>query len=461
MRVKTKTGIVGTDMQSSIHLLDRVFRSLFVALAVGLGWGIRGDFGHMLGAMYPGAALGLAFAFVTGQKSAFKWMPVLGLFGGLGISLGGMMSYGILHGYAKADTLINYSYGFFTLVLQGGAWGGFGCALLGLILEKKRLRLEEWASLVATVLAFGWTAYQIVVTLLAFHINPPRSDLSIGYTGGIVGLFVWLVLKGKGYGLKGAFFGYLGFGLGMAGGRLLANASYQLPFAINNWNIMEVSCGLIGGFVFAFGMLGKEVPEFPEDGWHPLLSKLGILYVMAGIPLYHRLLRSDPGQRLEEWANSAKSLGIEDPSAFAERTLFTLHAVCLLGFLGAGLWLWLHLKNKTRLAAFPILFFSLVMLLFQNTNALYFWRPPAENGVNMHTVFWVLFGLMVLYVLIARPSASIDPDEVAEDLNWRRWTVGAVAAYVLIVAFAGFVNGEKTMASANTRFPLWSWRDGQ
>ena len=44
-----------------MSLPDRIGRSLFVALAVGLGWGIRGDFGHLVGAMYPGAALALAW----------------------------------------------------------------------------------------------------------------------------------------------------------------------------------------------------------------------------------------------------------------------------------------------------------------------------------------------------------------------------------------------------------------
>src|SRR5882757_905943 len=100
---------------------DRLGRSLFVALAVGLGWGIRGDFGHLIGAMYPGAALALGMAFVSGQRSLFLWMPILAAVSGLAIGSGGMMSYGILHGYAQSDTLINYSYGFVTLFLQGSA----------------------------------------------------------------------------------------------------------------------------------------------------------------------------------------------------------------------------------------------------------------------------------------------------------------------------------------------------
>ncbi len=67
---------------------ERIVRSLFVALAVGLGWGIRGDFGHQLGAMVPGAALALAFTFVSGQKSLFRLMPILAAVAALAISVG-------------------------------------------------------------------------------------------------------------------------------------------------------------------------------------------------------------------------------------------------------------------------------------------------------------------------------------------------------------------------------------
>src|SRR5262245_17479388 len=96
-------------------LSDKIGRSLFVALAVGLGWGIRGDFGHLIGAMYPGAALGLAFAYVSGQKSLFRWMPILAAGSAMAIGSGGTMSYGILHGYAQSVSFLNYAYGFITL----------------------------------------------------------------------------------------------------------------------------------------------------------------------------------------------------------------------------------------------------------------------------------------------------------------------------------------------------------
>ena len=87
-----------------MSLADRIGRSLFVALAVGLAWGIRGDFGHLVGAMYPGAVLAMALAYVSGQRSLFLWMPVIAAASALAIGAGGLMSYGILHGYAQSDT---------------------------------------------------------------------------------------------------------------------------------------------------------------------------------------------------------------------------------------------------------------------------------------------------------------------------------------------------------------------
>jgi hypothetical protein len=444
-----------------MKLSDRIVRSLFVALAVGLGWGIRGDFGHLIGAMYPGAALGLGFAFVSGQKNAFKWAPLLGAIGGLGIATGGAMSYGILHGYAQADTFINYTYGFFTLVLQGGAWGCFGGALIGLALEKDEIRIFDFLSLTAAIFIAGFLFYSIVVDYLGFHINPPRSDLSIGYTGGAIGLFLWLKLNDRRYAFQGAFFGYAGFGMGMALGRMLSNIARQQPFPINHWNVMEVSCGLIGGFIFTFGMLGRKFPEPPSNKNFSWLNICGALYVMALIPLLHRWERIKPEEKLSQWAASLKTYGYENPDALSQTILSAIGLVCLAGLIGAILWLALYFRNQSRWAAFPILFFSGIMLLMQNLNALYFFYPRQPGTINMHFVFWILFSLMILYAIFYKNEEVHESDEVCENWNLRKWAEGCVIVFLVILFISHFVNNEKTMASANTRFPIWSWSDGR
>jgi hypothetical protein len=448
-----------------MSLADRLGRSLFVALAVGLGWGIRGDFGHLIGAMYPGAALALGFAFVSGQRSLFLWMPILAALSAMGIGSGGTMSYGILHGYAQSDTFINYAYGFLTLFLQGSAWGTFGGALVGLMLERKPLTTGEWLGLLGSVLFCGWIVSFLVVDVAGFQINPPRNNGSISYMGAALGQLLWLAFNRKPIGLRGALLGYLGFGLGMSAGRLLGNLANvlqgQYGFTINHWNVMEVSCGFIGGFLFSFGMLDRAYPEPPEEKNISLASAYGIAYVLGIIPLWHRLARIEPAKKLQEWAGSLKSYGYSDPEGLAATVLHLIDGVCVLGFVGAALWMAIHFRRRQSWSALPVLWLSLTMLLFQNLNALYFFYPPKPNAINMHNVFWVMFGLMALYAAAIRPRPATTPDTEAEPRSpWAAWIAGTVVALGLVIALAGLVNGEKTMASANTRWPVWAWRDG-
>jgi len=371
-------------------LWDRLLRSLFVATAVGLGWGIRGTYGHSLGAMVPGASLGLAFAFVSGQRSAMKWMPILGAVAAFFISIGGMMSYGLLHGYAQADTFRNYSYGFFTLLLEGGAWGGFCGVALGLLLEKQRVSVGEVISAIATSFAGGWLFFYLVVELIGFHINPGRNDTTINFVGQILALFGWTIWNKRWMGLRGLALGCMGFGLGMALGRLAGNAIRHAPFDIAHWTTMETTCGFVGGLVFAFGMLGRKLDDLPEERGWPSTSFLAIVYVMAFIPLLHNITRIVPSGREDRWSGILRARGVSDPDAI-EAAIETMHqginGICLAGLLAAAIWTVLWKQNRVRWAAFPILAFNLLMLSFQSFDTFYYYElmSPAKNHVNIHT----------------------------------------------------------------------------
>ena len=323
-----------------MKLADRIARSLFVALAVGLGWGIRGDFGHLVGAMYPGACLALGLAYVSGQRSLFLWMPIIAGVSALGIGTGGSMSYGMLHGYAQSDTLLNYSYGFLTLFLQGSAWGTFGGALVGLVLERKPLRTAEWLGYLGSIFIGGWAAAFLIVTVLGFDINPPRNNSSIAFMGAAAAQIAWLVWSGRKVGLRGAVLGYVGFGLGMSAGRLLGNIANDLQthwdFTINHWNVMETSCGMIGGFIYTFGMVQHAYPEPPKNRHVALGSVFGIVYVLGLIPLWHRLTRIETLKRVEEWTQQLANYKYPEPTQLAEHILWLLNLTCVLGFIGAG-----------------------------------------------------------------------------------------------------------------------------
>ena len=434
-------------MVQNITLADRIVRSLFVALAVGMAWGIRGDFGGVMGAMFPGACLGLGFAYVSGQREAWRWMPGFGAISAVAIGQGGSMSYGILHGYAKSDTFINYTYGYFTLLLQGGAWGAFGGAILGLLMERRRPTALQWISLAATVWVCGFLLRVIIVNGFDFHINPPRGNTSITFTGGVIGMIVWLSMTGFRHGLKGALLGWLGFGLGMAGGRALGNASYHLPWDVNHWNIMEVMCGFIGGFVYTFGMLGRRFEPLPATRQHAYLAFLSAFLVMTVIQLMHVLSR-DMDRRIQ-WADNLVEYGLRNPTATASHIYFALLGLVVVAGVTTLLWYYLWRRDAYRWGALPIVALCGFLLIIQNLNALRFWYPPREDFINMHNVIAGMYVLMLVYVVfeaVRRKPPAIADDTATEHIPWGRWAATAAGAFLLIIISASVVNGEETHA---------------
>ena len=447
---------------------DRLVRALLVASGVGLAWGIRGSFGHELGAAYPGAVLGLAFCLATGQRSMSRWMPILGAVAALAIATGGAMSYGRLHGYAKSDTLLNFSYGYFTLFCQGASWGVFGSAFIGLFLERERMSGLQWARMIGAVFLGGFIAYYIIVGMINFDVNPPRSNSSIGYLGAAITLFGWLLVHKKYRALRGAVYGFAGFGIGMFFGRFLGNLTYHFPFDINNWNVMEISAGFFGGLIFTWGMLGYELPEAPKEegtkwAW---LQGFAIFGLLGGIPVLHLIRKILLQRKYEHWVDRFASFQDQvyaDPEAMVAHVLNMLYIICFLACLGAVAWLIIHHKRLWQFRAFPVLWLSFMMLLFQNCNSLLFWSDKRENYFDTHYLFWVLFSVMIactIYVYL-RPAFRTRDDAAMDPVAWKPVAAGTVTLYVvvLILSSAG-VNGEESMKSAVTRWPEWSFRDG-
>lgn len=67
-------------------------------LAMAVAWGIRGQYGHERGVMIPGVLGALAVVLVTPDARKRSRMPALGIAGGLGMAIGGVLSYGSIAG---------------------------------------------------------------------------------------------------------------------------------------------------------------------------------------------------------------------------------------------------------------------------------------------------------------------------------------------------------------------------
>ncbi len=125
------------------------------ALAMSLAWSLRGQFGHLIGALIPGAVAPIMIVLLNKEES---WQRVFGravILSALGFSVGGHMSYGRLIDTILVTTPIQNAYpGFLKILWTGAIWGGVGGTLLGYgFCEKK---LDRWDIAFLVCIALFW-----------------------------------------------------------------------------------------------------------------------------------------------------------------------------------------------------------------------------------------------------------------------------------------------------------------
>jgi hypothetical protein len=114
------------------------------ALAMSVGWGFRGNYGHEAGAMVPGALLGLAISLTSRRPDWQARGVTLAFLGAIGWAFGGQMSYGKVIGYTMHTSFADVHYGYWCLFLIGALWGGLGAGILALGLTEKSETLDRW-----------------------------------------------------------------------------------------------------------------------------------------------------------------------------------------------------------------------------------------------------------------------------------------------------------------------------
>ena len=243
------------------------------ALAMSVGWGFRGDYGHEAGAMVPGALLGLCIAMTSGRSDWIRRATLLAMLGAIGWAFGGQMSYGRIIGYTAHVSFPTVAYGYASLFIIGALWSGIGSAVLALGMTESRSTLErfsgplvavwlvwllldfsgttgtlvqqwdlfdtDWvaaasalltagmyavirprarsACALIVLLSTGWCIGFGVLTLAAgLHMTPPRSDNWSGCVGLFAGALLYLWLTRNRAGLWFTGIGTLAGGVGFA-----------------------------------------------------------------------------------------------------------------------------------------------------------------------------------------------------------------------------------------------------
>ena len=297
---------------------------LLGAMAGGLGWGIRGQYGHETGAMIAGLLVSLVLVLMFRPSASSLLVARAVGFCTAAIGFGGAMTYGQTVGLTQnAGVVGNWAalgWGMLGLGLKGALWIGFAGAFLGMGLSGVRYRSWEMAmvlgGLLILMLAGMWVlnlpfdpttrALPRVYFSSNWHWYPlageelkPRREFWGGFLFALAGLILYLGwFRRDRLARNMALWGCLG-GLGFPIGQSLQawhawhldlfkdGSLAKLDHVINWWNFMETTFGLVLGATLALGLWlnRKRIATLEEPGEVTMKPLLEFALLGIHVPL--------------------------------------------------------------------------------------------------------------------------------------------------------------------------------
>jgi len=419
---------------------EQFLNVLIVAMSLATAWAIRGQFGHEQGAAWAGAIGGLALILVSKRKDWYQKMILVALASAVGWGAGGMISYGIVVGYGKADNFINAFYGLSMLFVIGALFGLLGGGLVGLVLQSTRINKVKWGSLFAEMVAGGLISYYFLVEQIGFKMTPPRSEAwAIILGAGLV--MLWHMAREKqNAAIRVAIFSALGAGFGFAFGNFLQILGNVLEVQFNMWNVMEYSIGFFGGGAMAYGVFSSKWPEedVKTENW---LNKSSLFIIAIIIPLIvfrETLSYSRFVKYLTAYSNT-DNLALYSTTMVAI-VLFTMMIL-----------LFLRLKKdeyqKKDIAFFFFLYFLVYTFLSYMTKGL----AVGHMEINHH-LYLVNIGL--IYLLIKRDKTAVFY-RLTDRVTIKKWFIYFLTIIIFIALLSIIaINIHDEMGGAHDRFQL-------
>lgn len=295
------------------------------ALAGGMGWGIRGQYGHETGAMIAGLLISLTLVLLLRPHAASLSAARAVAWGTVAIGFGGSMTYGQTIGLTQNPAMIGnhaaLAWGLLGLAIKGGLWIGFAGVFLGMGLGETRYRPRELLLVLLGLLgccAFGvwllntpFEPAERVLPRLYFSADwrwepeaelTPRPEVWGGLLFALLGLLLYVGTirrdrVARCLGLWGVLGGAVGFPLGQS---LQAFRAWHpevfrtgwwlgLDSHLNWWNLMEITFGATAGAALGAGvwyhrarLAALDRPESPRLG---RVTEGGLLAVHVGLLL--------------------------------------------------------------------------------------------------------------------------------------------------------------------------------
>jgi hypothetical protein len=273
---------------------------LFPALAMLLGWGLRGHIGGgPFGAMIPGALVALTICMLLELPA--KTSAIIVVFGVVGIGLGGEMTYGQTLGFLRNPETVWW--GTLGTTLKGSIWGLLGATVLSLGFLSKKLKQKTIALALLLMMAGMFLGFKLInEPMLIYFSDPanPRSESWAALLFGAVAILIYLrfTIKSEQFRIvtKFALFGLLGGGLGFGLGGFWMVLGNKLGGEIifrSWWKMMEFTFGfLLGAFLgYTAWLVRKELKTFGKENQHTsnkklsTIAELGIV-LLAGLLIY-------------------------------------------------------------------------------------------------------------------------------------------------------------------------------
>ncbi len=155
--------------------LYRPWALLTVGLLFSIGWGIRGNFGHETGAMFPGVLGGLGACLLSQRTDWHRRVIFFALFGMLGWAFGGSISYMMVISYTHSGHSATQWFGYVGLFFIGFLWAALGGGATAVAAAFSWDQLRSLLKPLACVL-FVWI-------LIYFGLEPLQQRLEIWLAG--------------------------------------------------------------------------------------------------------------------------------------------------------------------------------------------------------------------------------------------------------------------------------------
>jgi hypothetical protein len=243
---------------------------LVPGLAMWLGWGVRGVFGHANGAMLPGALVALALSFLLkGKRFSLPLAVAMTAVGfGFGADETTLQSAGYVGG-GNVDHLVKLGVAYPGLAIKGALWAMFGGAGLGLALTAHLHRLRNLVIGVLLLIASFYLGWRLINKPKLIYFSYDRREIWAGLLFGGIAFLAWMTVQGgtriplklAGWAALGGGVGYpIAVTLSVVGRHAMHGGGYDW------WKLTETTFGTFMGASIGIGtyLLRDQLPSLDE-----------------------------------------------------------------------------------------------------------------------------------------------------------------------------------------------------